>query len=108
MGRGVGGSTLINGMVWNRGNQQSFNSWADMGNDGWAWADLLPYFIRVCRQTGRVLKTDLHSPKPSPQKYIQTNRSRQSSSTQLLTAHQALSKFHIPIISGTNPVSERV
>jgi choline dehydrogenase len=47
MGRGVGGGTLINGMVWNRGNQESFNSWASIGNSGWAWADLLPYFRKV-------------------------------------------------------------
>lgn len=40
MGRGVGGGTLINGMVWNRGNQQSFNQWAAIGNSGWSWSDL--------------------------------------------------------------------
>ncbi|KAK5199393.1 hypothetical protein LTR47_006827 [Exophiala xenobiotica] len=44
MGKGVGGGSLINGMVWNRGNQQSFNAWNDVGNSGWGWNALLPYF----------------------------------------------------------------
>ncbi|KAL2429009.1 Dehydrogenase xptC [Exophiala dermatitidis] len=44
MGKGVGGSSLINGMVWNRGNQRSFNAWNDVGNSGWGWNALLPYF----------------------------------------------------------------
>ncbi|KIV85530.1 hypothetical protein PV11_01215 [Exophiala sideris] len=44
MGKGVGGGSLINGMVWNRGNQESFNAWNDVGNSGWGWNALLPYF----------------------------------------------------------------
>ena len=47
MGRGVGGGTLINGMVWNRGNAASFDAWGSIGNNGWNWDSLLPYFIRV-------------------------------------------------------------
>jgi choline dehydrogenase-like flavoprotein len=47
MGKGVGGGSLINGMVWNRGNQQSFNAWNDIGNAGWGWDALLPYFEKV-------------------------------------------------------------
>ncbi|KIW57282.1 hypothetical protein, variant [Exophiala xenobiotica] len=46
MGKGVGGGSLINGMVWNRGNQQSFNAWNDVGNSGWGWNALLPYFAK--------------------------------------------------------------
>ncbi|KEF61550.1 uncharacterized protein A1O9_03117 [Exophiala aquamarina CBS 119918] len=44
MGKGVGGGSLINGMVWNRGNQQNFNAWNEIGNTGWGWEALLPYF----------------------------------------------------------------
>lgn len=47
MGKGVGGGSLINGMVWNRGNQQSFNAWDDIGNSNWSWDALLPFFEKV-------------------------------------------------------------
>jgi len=47
MGKGVGGGSLINGMVWNRGNQESYNAWNTIGDSGWDWAALLPYFQRV-------------------------------------------------------------
>ncbi|OAP65734.1 hypothetical protein AYL99_01706 [Fonsecaea erecta] len=46
MGRGVGGGSLINGMIWNRGGQADFDIWAALGNPGWDWAGLLPYFKR--------------------------------------------------------------
>ena len=48
MGRGVGGGSLINGMLWNRGNAADFDTWAQLGNAGWTWQDLLPYFNKVC------------------------------------------------------------
>lgn len=44
MGRGVGGGSLVNGMIWNRGNQRDFDIWAQLGNPGWDWENLLPYF----------------------------------------------------------------
>jgi choline dehydrogenase-like flavoprotein len=47
LGKAVGGGSIINGMVWNRGNQDDYNSWQALGNDGWAWNDLLPYFKKV-------------------------------------------------------------
>jgi len=43
-GRGLGGGTLINGMLWNRGGVGDYDAWVQLGNDGWAWDDLLPYF----------------------------------------------------------------
>ena len=45
-GRMLGGSSAINGMVYNRGQAQSFDSWADLGNPGWSFRELLPYFKR--------------------------------------------------------------
>lgn len=44
MGRGVGGGSLTNGMIWNRGNQDDYDAWNSLGNTGWGWNDLLPYF----------------------------------------------------------------
>ena len=47
VGKGVGGGSLINGLIWNRGNQESYNTWNELGNSGWGWNDLLPYFEKV-------------------------------------------------------------
>ena len=43
----LGGSSSINGMVYVRGHPRDFDHWAEMGADGWAWADVAPYFIRM-------------------------------------------------------------
>lgn len=40
----VGGSTVVNGMFWNRGSAADYDSWAALGNPGWSWNNLLPYF----------------------------------------------------------------
>jgi choline dehydrogenase len=48
MGRGVGGGSLINGMLWNRGGQVDFGIWEELGNLGWNWTQLLPYFKKAC------------------------------------------------------------
>jgi choline dehydrogenase len=45
-GTGLGGSSSINGMIYMRGQPGDFDHWAALGNDGWSWADVLPYFIR--------------------------------------------------------------
>jgi choline dehydrogenase len=51
-GRVLGGSSSINGMIVNRGQADDFNNWAQRGNAGWGYADLLPYFKRFERRIG--------------------------------------------------------
>ena len=43
-GRGLGGSTLINGMIYVRGQQQDYDGWAQAGCRGWSFGDVLPFF----------------------------------------------------------------
>ena len=46
-GKVIGGSSSINGMVYVRGHAKDFDHWAETGADGWAYADVLPYFKRM-------------------------------------------------------------
>jgi choline dehydrogenase len=46
-GRLLGGSSSINGMAFVRGQAQDFDHWAQMGNQGWSYADVLPFFRRM-------------------------------------------------------------
>jgi choline dehydrogenase len=46
-GKVLGGSSSINGMIYVRGQPEDFDHWAQLGNRGWGWDDVLPYFKRA-------------------------------------------------------------
>jgi len=46
-GKGWGGSSSINGMIYIRGHARDYDQWRQMGLDGWSFADVLPYFKRA-------------------------------------------------------------
>jgi len=43
-GRVLGGSSSVNGMMYSRGHPRDYDQWRQMGAEGWAWDDVLPYF----------------------------------------------------------------
>jgi choline dehydrogenase len=47
-----GGSSSLNGLVYNRGQAADFDHWAQLGNTGWGYEDVLPYFRRSERRVG--------------------------------------------------------
>ncbi|MDA9467266.1 GMC family oxidoreductase [Bradyrhizobium sp. CCBAU 53415] len=51
-GKTLGGSSSINGHIYNRGQRMDFDTWSQMGNRGWGYADVLPYFKRLEKRVG--------------------------------------------------------
>ena len=51
-GKTLGGSSSINGHIYNRGQRSDFDTWAQYGNRSWGYADVLPYFRRMERRIG--------------------------------------------------------
>ena len=45
-GRVLGGCSSINGMIYMRGQARDYDHWRQLGNSGWSWEDVLPYFKR--------------------------------------------------------------
>ena len=86
-GRALGGSSAINAMVYMRGHRSDYDHWAALGNSGWAYEDVLPYFKRAENnerftnkmdpfhgQGGPLNVTDLRSDNPFQQIYLEAAR----------------------------------
>lgn len=46
VGKVLGGGSVINGMVYDRGSAADYDAWEALGNEGWGWAGMEPYFIK--------------------------------------------------------------
>jgi choline dehydrogenase-like flavoprotein len=46
VGNVVGGGSYVNGMQFDRGADADYDAWAELGNEGWGWSDLKPYFMK--------------------------------------------------------------
>jgi len=55
-GKVLGGSSSINGLLYIRGQEQDYNLWRQLGNIGWGWNDVLPYFLKAEDQEHGVSK----------------------------------------------------
>lgn len=46
-GKVLGGGSILNAMCWNRGGADDYDAWEALGNPGWGWDGMLPYFKKV-------------------------------------------------------------
>lgn len=80
-GRGLGGSSAINAMLYVRGNARDYDNWAALGCTGWSWADVLPWFRKSEGNTrgsnefhgdvGPLAVTDQHWPQSASMAWIE-------------------------------------
>ena len=80
-GRGLGGSSTINAMIYLRGQREDYDDWAAGGARGWSWADVRPYFLKSENNErgadgrhgvgGPLNVADLRSPHPFAERFVQ-------------------------------------
>ncbi|MCU6434396.1 GMC family oxidoreductase N-terminal domain-containing protein [Undibacterium sp. Jales W-56] len=83
-GKALGGSSAINAMVYIRGHRWDYDHWASLGNTGWSFDEVLPYFKRsennaslggaLHGQSGPLHVSDLRSDNPFQQRYLEAAR----------------------------------
>jgi choline dehydrogenase-like flavoprotein len=86
-GKALGGSSAINAMLYVRGHPKDYDEWAELGCDGWAWKDVLPYFKRSENNErgadalhgagGPLHVSNQKSPRPVTAAFIQAANERQ-------------------------------
>ena len=79
-GKSLGGSSSINAMIYIRGQKEDYDDWANLGNDGWSWQEVLPYFKKAENNVrgesefhgsnGPLQISEQKAPRPISQAYI--------------------------------------
>lgn len=80
-GKGLGGSSAINAMLYVRGHRKDYDGWADQGCKGWSWDEVLPYFRRAENNergtnpdhgaSGPLQVSDQKSPRPITHAFVE-------------------------------------
>ncbi len=83
-GRTLGGSSSINAQMWVRGNRRDYDGWAELGNAGWGFEDVLPLFLRIedsergapplRGKGGPVHVAELREPNPATHAFVEAAR----------------------------------
>lgn len=81
-GKVLGGSSSINAMIYTRGHPKDYDDWEKLGNKGWGWKDVLPYFLKSQNQErgksllhgvgGPLNVMDLRTPNPVAEAFVNT------------------------------------
>lgn len=110
-GRALGGSSAINAMLYTRGHPSDYDTWADLGADGWDWRSVLPYFLKsegnsrgasdLHGADGPLSVTDQASPLPATHAFIRAMQTLQlpetrdfNGPTQLGAGLYQVTQFH--------------
>ncbi len=80
-GKMLGGSSSMNAMVYMRGNPANYDGWEKLGNEGWGWEDVKPYFLKAENNErgesehhgvgGPINVADLRDPNPITKAFVQ-------------------------------------
>jgi choline dehydrogenase-like flavoprotein len=100
-GRGIGGSSIINYMIYNRGHRNDYDRWSQAGNHGWSWKEVLPYFKK---SEGSRMANLRNSPNHNAngELGVEFNRHRTIIGKAFVEANKALGQQEIDYNSGQN------
>ena len=108
-GKALGGSSIVNGMIYMRGIASDYDHWRQMGLNGWSYSDLLPYFKR---SEGSLNRQDQYHGNHGPLKVEPARNFGQLDKAfikaALQSGHNFLEDFNGPVRTGVSRVDSTV